>query len=42
MESNEGQTEPELPEAGFNGEHGPRWRRIPLFLHLRALKPGVY
>ena len=32
--------EPELPDAGFNGEHGPRWRRIPLFLHVRALKPG--
>lgn len=32
--------EPELPEAGFNGEHGPRWRRIPLFLHLRAVKPA--
>lgn len=32
--------EPPLPEAGFNGEHGPRWRRIPLFLHLRAVKPG--
>lgn len=32
--------EPALPEAGFNGEHGPRWRRIPLFLHLRAVKPA--
>jgi len=32
--------EPELPEAGFNGEHGARWRRIPLFLHLRAVKPA--
>ena len=32
--------EPALPEAGFNGEHGLRWRRIPLFLHLRALKPA--
>jgi SAM-dependent methyltransferase len=31
--------EPELPEAGFNGEHGARWRRIPLFLHVRAVKP---
>jgi len=30
--------EPALPEAGFNGEHGARWRRIPLFLHLRAVK----
>ena len=32
--------EPVLPEAGFNGEHGARWRRIPLFLHLRAVKPA--
>jgi len=32
--------EPALPEAGFNGEHGARWRRIPLFLHLRAVKPA--
>ena len=32
--------EPALPEAGFNGEHGARWRRIPLFLHLRAAKPA--
>lgn len=30
--------EPALPEAGFNGEPGRRWQRIPLFLHLRALK----
>lgn len=30
-----------LPESGFNGEHSPRWRRIPLFLHLRALKPAA-
>jgi SAM-dependent methyltransferase len=33
--------EPKLPEAGFSDESGPRWRRIPLFLHLRALKPNV-
>jgi SAM-dependent methyltransferase len=32
--------EPELPEAGFNGEYAPRWCRIPLFLHLRAVKPA--
>ncbi|MGH2977220.1 MAG: class I SAM-dependent methyltransferase [Gaiellaceae bacterium] len=32
--------EPALPESGFTGEHSPRWRRIPLFLHLRALKPA--
>ena len=32
--------EPKLPEGGFNDEHSPRWTRIPLFLHLRAVKPG--
>lgn len=32
--------EPKLPEAGFNGPAGARWRRIPIFLHLRAVKPG--
>lgn len=32
--------EPKLPEAGFNGPAGARWQRIPLFLHLRAVKPG--
>lgn len=32
--------EPALPEAGFNGEHSDRWRRFPLFLHLRAVKPA--
>lgn len=32
--------EPKLPEAGFNDPSGRRWRRLPLFLHLRALKPG--
>jgi SAM-dependent methyltransferase len=31
--------EPALPEGGFNGEHSVRWLRLPLFLHLRALKP---
>jgi SAM-dependent methyltransferase len=31
--------EPKLPEAGFNGPEGARWRRIPIFLHLRAVKP---
>jgi SAM-dependent methyltransferase len=30
--------EPALPNSGFNGEHSPRWQRIPLFLHLRALR----
>ena len=32
--------EPKLPEAGFNGPAGARWRRIPIFLHLRAVKPA--
>lgn len=32
--------EPRLPEFGFNDPSGGRWRRIPLFLHLRAVKPG--
>lgn len=32
--------EPKLPEAGFNGPAGARWRRIPNFLHLRAVKPA--
>jgi SAM-dependent methyltransferase len=32
--------EPKLPEAGFNGPEGARWRRIPIFLHLRAVKPA--
>jgi SAM-dependent methyltransferase len=31
--------EPALPDSGFTGEHSRRWRRIPIFLHLRALKP---
>jgi len=31
--------EPQLPEAGFNDASSRRWQRIPLFLHLRALKP---
>jgi len=32
--------EPALPEFAFSGEHSRRWRRIPIFLHLRALKPS--
>ena len=32
--------EPALPEHGFNDKTGARWRRIPLFLHLRAVKPA--
>ena len=31
--------EVKLPEALFTGEHSRRWTRIPLFLHLRAVKP---
>jgi SAM-dependent methyltransferase len=33
--------EPKLPESGFNDPSGGRWRRIPLFLHLRAVKPAA-
>ena len=32
--------EPALPKHGFVSERSPRWRRIPLFLHVRALKPA--
>jgi SAM-dependent methyltransferase len=32
--------EVKLPEARFTGEHSSRWTRIPLFLHLRAVKPA--
>lgn len=32
--------EPKLPEAGFNGQAGRRWQRIPIFLHLRAVRPA--
>jgi SAM-dependent methyltransferase len=28
-----------LPQSADTKPHSPRWRRIPLFLHLRALKP---
>jgi SAM-dependent methyltransferase len=30
--------EPKLPESPSDGAHSGRWRRIPLFLHLRAVK----
>jgi len=33
--------EPKVPEAGLAGEHSARWQRIPLFLHLRAVKPAA-
>ena len=29
-----------LPEGGYEHAAGRRWRRIPLFMHLRALKAG--
>lgn len=32
--------EPKQPDGPFNSEHSRRWRRIPLFLHLRAVKPA--
>jgi SAM-dependent methyltransferase len=32
--------EPKLPEAGFNDQAGRRWQRIPIFLHLRAVRPA--
>ncbi len=32
--------EPAVPDGGFDGERGRRWQRLPLFLHLRALKPA--
>jgi SAM-dependent methyltransferase len=28
--------EPSIPDAGVSGPHDLRWRRVPLFLHLRA------
>jgi SAM-dependent methyltransferase len=35
--------EPKVPDSGLrpDGAAGRRWQRIPLFLHLRALKPEV-
>ena len=32
--------EPKLPEHASTQPRSARWRRIPLFLHLRAVKPG--
>jgi SAM-dependent methyltransferase len=32
--------EPALPDDAFSVERGRRWQRIPLFLHLRAVKPS--
>ena len=31
-----------LPDEAFTRERSHRWQRIPLFLHLRALKPEVH
>jgi SAM-dependent methyltransferase len=31
--------EPPLPEHGLTSAHSRRWQRVPLFLHIRALKP---
>jgi SAM-dependent methyltransferase len=31
--------EPALPEHALRNPHSARWRRLPLFVHLRALKP---
>jgi len=31
--------EPGVPESAIHSEEGRRWRRVPLFLHLRALRP---
>jgi SAM-dependent methyltransferase len=33
--------EPEVPEHAIQRPHSRRWQRLPLFLHVRALKPGV-
>lgn len=31
--------EPAVPEDGYDHPRGRRWQRLPLFLHLRALRP---
>jgi SAM-dependent methyltransferase len=33
--------EPALPEHGIDRPRSRRWQRLPLFLHVRAVKPGV-
>jgi hypothetical protein len=30
-----------LPDHALRREHSGRWQRIPLFLHLRAVKPAA-
>jgi SAM-dependent methyltransferase len=32
--------EPRLPERAIHSERARRWQRMPLFLHMRAVKPG--
>jgi hypothetical protein len=34
-----GLRESPVPDAAVNEARGRRWQRVPLFLHLRALKP---
>ena len=33
--------EPPVPEAAIRTERSRRWQRVPLFLHMRAVKVGV-
>jgi SAM-dependent methyltransferase len=33
--------EPRVPEAAIERDRSRRWQRIPLFLHLRAVKPST-
>jgi SAM-dependent methyltransferase len=33
--------EPRLPDTGLHDPSGRRWRRIPLFLHMRAVRPAA-
>jgi SAM-dependent methyltransferase len=33
--------EPALPDHALRRPHSRRWQRIPLFLHVRAVKPGA-
>lgn len=33
--------EPMLPEAALSSAHSRRWQRLPLFLHMRAVKPAA-
>jgi len=32
--------EPSLPDHAVHSERAKRWQRLPLFLHVRAVKPG--